>query len=987
MPSDRSAFPDSPPDPETPSSDTGSVRPEASTVYRAGLDSNAVSSSDTPPDLAEAHTVIRRSSRIGLPQPNRTNQPSPPTRDSPAMVAKVLVGSQLGKFHIDRLIGGGGMGAVFLAQDEALDRPVAIKVIPYVEEDPDLQRRFRNECQLVAKLDHPKIARVYDTGSHGQWHFIVFEYVEGVNIRNWITQNGPMTIDDAVFYTAELADALEHLASRGIVHRDVKPSNILLSPDGSIKLVDLGLARSDHYDFTDDMTASGVTLGTFDYISPEQAKDARAADLRSDIYSLGCTLYFMLTGRPPYPGGSMMNKLMSHSNQPPPDPRGLRPEVSSDLAKLLAKMMAKKVNQRYQTGNDLVADLRWIAVRNGLSRATGLPPVAAANSNPFLRLIEKHLPWATAIGLVFMIAVWFHLDGRDSRDEIKVPPTAKRLPIAPQESGEPSRNVLPGADPRDNFSTIPARASQTDPFDKPIVPRPVPVDASETRMPSSEGSTMDEQPLLGNSTPALVVITPHGLASDSESASPMRDRSPIGINDRSIETDLPTMPASDDLETDRLQGVSVELLAGRLVDSFGNDFVPTVVRVVAGLKDHEMRRLGDEELHVQSLADALMIASLYQLETIDLACVSLVTPPLTVSAENLKLESSVGGTLIRFEAKEVVSLSRPVMFELGKSRIEFEGIHFAWVLPEEEQDGGTMFELNAGGQAHLIECTITIDNAAFRDEVYAFDIVTAPDRFSDPNGQHAELVDSFPLVAIDLADVVIRGQMTMLHMDYASKLWLDWDNGLLAITERMIDTAGARLPVPPSSGPIKISFSRVTTHAAKGICRVRLGVDGAYPFMINRTARSSVFMVDPAFPHFEVINFPTSIGDSETSLMSKKTGASEISDSSRKLGDARVPLRLDGSSNAYVVQPARMDPLVRVSDSNGGVWSVPVKDLASNNRSWIDENLPIWRVLWTSPPAPQRAMNTLQPSDYRQEGKLTPGFEEKSLPIPPVPLH
>ena len=296
-----------------------SIRPEASTVHRTG-DLDPSETHDAPgvmdeQQLVQAKTVIRGSSRAS----NGHDGSDPGDRDqvhrTPASVAKVLLGKHLNHFFLEELIGGGGMGAVFRARDEKLDRVVAIKVIPFVGDDPDLQRRFRNEAQSAAKLDHPRIARVFEVGSHGDWHYIVFEYIRGTNIRDLVLKGGVLSIDNAVFYTCQLAAAIQHASDRGIVHRDIKPSNVLIGEEDTIKLVDMGLARSDNFELSEDMTASGVTLGTFDYISPEQARDPRDADLRSDIYSLGCTLYFMLTGQPPYPGGTMLQKLLSQQTK------------------------------------------------------------------------------------------------------------------------------------------------------------------------------------------------------------------------------------------------------------------------------------------------------------------------------------------------------------------------------------------------------------------------------------------------------------------------------------------------------------------------------------------------------------------------------------------------------------------------------------------------------------------------------------------------
>ena len=176
---------------------------------------------------------------------------------------------------------------------------------------------------------------------------------------------------EAVSYTLQVADALAHAAARNIVHRDIKPSNLLITPAGQAKLIDMGLARLREVDAAAaDLTASGVTLGTFDYISPEQARDPRNTDVRSDIYSLGCTFFFMLTGRPPFLGGTMLQKLLQHQADQPPDLRQFRPELPEDVNRILRKMLAKDPRRRYLSPLELVNDLLWVA------RAAGLRPAA-----------------------------------------------------------------------------------------------------------------------------------------------------------------------------------------------------------------------------------------------------------------------------------------------------------------------------------------------------------------------------------------------------------------------------------------------------------------------------------------------------------------------------------------------------------------------------------------------------------------------------------
>ena len=235
----------------------------------------------------------------------------------------LLEGERLGQFQLQKFIGGGGMGVVFRALDTTLNREVAVKVLSRDQaSDEEALRRFRNEAQSAARLNHDNIARVYYVGEDRGVHYIVFEFIEGVNIRDLVEQAGPLPLAEALSYTYQIAEALDHASQRDVIHRDIKPSNVLITPDGRAKLVDMGLARLEQVAQADnDLTASGVTLGTFDYISPEQARDPRSADVRSDLYSLGCSFFYMLTGRPPFPDGTVLQKLLQHQGDDPPDPR------------------------------------------------------------------------------------------------------------------------------------------------------------------------------------------------------------------------------------------------------------------------------------------------------------------------------------------------------------------------------------------------------------------------------------------------------------------------------------------------------------------------------------------------------------------------------------------------------------------------------------------------------------------------------------------
>ena len=294
------------------------------------------------------------------------------TETNPTELGRVLEGERLNHFQMDAFVGGGGMGAVFRGTDTALGRTVAIKVLlQQYSNDEETTLRFKNEAQSTARLDHENIARVYYVGEDRGWHYIVLEYVEGENIRDLVYRHGPFSLEDTVNYTLQIADALDHASSRDVVHRDIKPSNVLISKSGRAKLVDMGLARLHQVENShEDLTASGVTLGTFDYISPEQARDPRNADVRSDLYSLGCTVYFMLTAEPPFPEGTVLQKLLQHQGDKPPDPSAIRPELPEEICAITTKLLSKKpARPLSETSGTL---------RGSLAAGQRLEPAAAA---------------------------------------------------------------------------------------------------------------------------------------------------------------------------------------------------------------------------------------------------------------------------------------------------------------------------------------------------------------------------------------------------------------------------------------------------------------------------------------------------------------------------------------------------------------------------------------------------------------------------------
>jgi serine/threonine protein kinase len=252
----------------------------------------------------------------------------------------------------------GGMGQVFLCEHRRLGSRVAIKILPTerAEDDANLHRFYR-EARAIAVLDHPNIVRAHDIDRDREMHFLVMEYVEGTNLQELVNRWGPLPVGRAVDYAIQAACGLHHAHENGLIHRDVKPGNLLLDRNGQIKLLDLGLARffADAEDHLTQELGGRKLIGTADFLAPEQAIDSTSADARSDLYGLGTALYFMLAGQAPFHAApTVAEKLMKHQNGQPKSICECRPDVPRELAAVIDRAMAKNPNDRFQTGLELV---------------------------------------------------------------------------------------------------------------------------------------------------------------------------------------------------------------------------------------------------------------------------------------------------------------------------------------------------------------------------------------------------------------------------------------------------------------------------------------------------------------------------------------------------------------------------------------------------------------------------------------------------------
>jgi serine/threonine protein kinase len=395
---------------------------------------------------------------------------NPGAEESHPQNKQARVPETLGEYTLLEPIGAGGMGQVFKARHRRMDRIVALKVLsPQTVSSVDSVRRFQREVKAAAKLVHPNIVTAYDAGESGDIHFLVMEFVDGTDLHRYVNEHGPMAVEQTVDCILQAARGLEYAHRQGVIHRDIKPGNLLLTPDGAVKILDMGLARLDSSGGDEPLTGTGVLMGTVDYLAPEQADNAGKVDHRADIYSLGCTLYFLLTGHAVYKGKDTIQKIMAHLNAPIPSLRDARPEAPRALDAIFQEMVAKDAEQRYQSMTKLVNSLTRL--RNERSEDK-----SSQTKNRFLSLRGAFLAGSGAVLLgmaLFLGRAFFGPTklGEDPAKQAKLP-----------------HNTTPEL-PTDRAEALPERAKPTSSFEKTKAPA-----ITEKASPPVESKPLTEVP-------------------------------------------------------------------------------------------------------------------------------------------------------------------------------------------------------------------------------------------------------------------------------------------------------------------------------------------------------------------------------------------------------------------------------------------------------------------------------------------------------------
>ena len=832
-------------------------------------------------------------------QPTRISKRPPAAHHTPdgnrnADLAHLLAGQQLEHFQLEEFVGGGGMGAVFRAVDTRLDRMVAVKVLSREQAaDEETVRRFRNEAQSAARLDHENIARVYYVGEDQGWHFIAFEFIEGRNVRDLVLERGPLPVADAISYILQVAEALAHASGRDVVHRDIKPSNILITSEGRAKLVDMGLARLHQVERSSgDLTASGVTLGTFDYISPEQARDPRSADVRSDIYSLGCTFYFTLCGRPPFPEGTVLQKLLQHQGDTAPDLCELNPAVPPELGALVTRMMAKDPRERQQTPHEVVAQLVALAAQLGLEPAAAATTVVWSQPAPSAwNRVQQHLPWIVPVVALVLCVVAIELVSTLRLADLgSTRGGATRLPAIAGTTSGPD-DVEGSAGNSSEISSTPQRHDQSGapatsqaPATNSGISKTNPAAATSSGRPDRTNSVATSKPAAGATSPSTAPRAGEPVAANStppNSASPAdRDaataasatndpRAPADASPAIAATESgPPHPLTKLLDTVGLAADNTSAAAvapasagvgGDGTGEFHGEVQASTTSPTAPQSDSPPTASAEPS---QSRPGLLIVDPAAEgansFSSLEAACASAHSGDVIelryngrleerpIDLENLKLTVRAGDKfhpVVSFRPREADPVEYPRhMITVTGGKLTLVNVALELDLSHDlPADGWSLFRVQQAESVELENCSLTIGNAAGRQrvlhaEVSFFEVGAAP-------GQVIGATAPIEPLSIELANCVARGEADFLRSEDLQPCSLVWNNGLLVTTERLLVAVGSRA-APASGRRLHLDLRHLTAVVRAGFCMLTNTVDGPQQLDAVIQCTNSILLVD-----------------------------------------------------------------------------------------------------------------------------------------------
>jgi hypothetical protein len=725
-----------------------------------------------------------------------------PLLATPQSLGQALIGKTLDHYELVEFVGGGGMGAVFRSIDTRLGRTVAVKVLSRDHTDEETIKRFRNEAQSAARLDHPNIARVYFVGEAEGWNYIVFEFIEGTNLRDIVDTRGPLPLEVALDYTLQIAEALDHASNRDVVHRDIKPSNVLVTPGGQAKLVDMGLARLHQVESSsEDLTASGVMLGTFDYISPEQARDPRSADVRSDIYSLGCTLYFMLTGQAPFPEGTAVQKLLKHNSEEPPDLRLFRPEIPPPVTALVGRMLSKRPSQRQQTPQELIGEVLALAQQIGLG---GLrkPGVAVAVSPPAGSFWSRLLPIAVPIAALVLL-LWL-IDGLSRQGETSLT-EVQRPTFSGGMAKQPTEPIDDGADgPSDQAipnTTGPSIGKTAADGSAPVGPAG---SSAETNVNDAAGASSG-----GNQGERL--STDDGAADSSSSS--QTSSPPMDVVGQGAGGGL-TPPADSSEVRRNIQRVIVRNAETSAPVPANAEIVHSLERAcqVAAEAEPKVEKIELEFDGPLPLPEKPFDLKLQRVEI--------------VAADNPNRPGRPYRPVIVFQPPPSSSDSDRQMIRLSggsRSQITFRGVELRLELPSEPSVDWSLLALYQLQSLELIDSVLTVKCPGGAQGLVGYEPVAMlalqPYRPAEMMKMTDDMMAMQPSINVRLTNCIARGEATFLRAVEERPLNVEWNQGLLVTPLRLLESGGSTLAKPTPQDKFEIELNHVTAIVPSGLVR------------------------------------------------------------------------------------------------------------------------------------------------------------------------